>query len=317
VLEAPMTVLPHVWAADAKSPPADCTFIPAHQKRMRRKTLPERERKGQRALWRQGNAPRTAAENTRRSTAAPRPCIGRRFLLWAHPAGVCLCIYNIYKIENAFSPWGVQPRSLNPPDFGAPMRVGPQAPLGFRAGLPQGTCRHTHADRRARLRQTILLPVTHFAASAVPRAVVRAPKSHSIRASCWIRRFHAQTPAPSALAARLFPYSPPKRTFALLAEYRGLPVTPPAEHAKPVDLLANPRATGCCEARETPFRRKGDDAALMPRRSGSIAGLSCAWDVHASLGLCRSLLPLLFDLEKSPDMEGASRRARASRAHPI
>ncbi len=72
---------------------------------------------------------------------------------------------------------------------------------------------------------------THFAASAVPKAVVWAAKSHSIRASCLIRRFHAQTTAPSALAARLFPYSPPNPTFALLAGYRGLPVTPPAEQA--------------------------------------------------------------------------------------
>ena len=36
---------------------------------------------------------------------------------------------------------------------------------------------------------------------------------------------------PSALAARLFPHSPPNPTFALLAENRGLPVTRPAEHA--------------------------------------------------------------------------------------
>ena len=36
----------------------------------------------------------------------------------------------------------------------------------------------------------------------------------------------------------------------------------------------------------------------------------------ASLRLCRSLLPLAFDLEKSSDMVGARRKARASRAHP-
>jgi hypothetical protein len=36
----------------------------------------------------------------------------------------------------------------------------------------------------------------------------------------------------------------------------------------------------------------------------------------ASLRLCRSLLPLAFDLEKSNDMVGARREARASRAHP-
>ena len=72
---------------------------------------------------------------------------------------------------------------------------------------------------------------THFAASAVPKAVVWAIKSRSVRASCSARRFHTQTTAPSALAARLPPHSPPNPTFALLAEYRGLPVTRPAEHA--------------------------------------------------------------------------------------
>ena len=36
---------------------------------------------------------------------------------------------------------------------------------------------------------------------------------------------------PSPLAARLFPHSPPNPTFALLAEYRGLPVSRPADHA--------------------------------------------------------------------------------------
>jgi hypothetical protein len=44
--------------------------------------------------------------------------------------------------------------------------------------------------------------------------------------------------------------------------------------------------------------------------------VSCAWDVHASLGLCRSLLPLAFDLEKPSDMVGARRMARASLTHP-
>ena len=41
-----------------------------------------------------------------------------------------------------------------------PMGEGPPAPLGrFRDRSPARTCRNTHADRRARLRQTILLPV--------------------------------------------------------------------------------------------------------------------------------------------------------------
>jgi hypothetical protein len=71
---------------------------------------------------------------------------------------------------------------------------------------------------------------THFAAPAVPKAVVGAAQSRSIRASCSDRRFHTQTPAPSALAAWLPPHSPPNPTFALRAEYRGLPVTRLAQH---------------------------------------------------------------------------------------
>ena len=96
----------------------------------------------------------------------------------------------------------------------------------------------------------------HFAAPAVPKAVVGATQSCSIRASCSNRRFHTQTTAPSALAARLPPHSPPNPTFALLAEYRGLPPGPRntrlfrrissvdakcrMQTAKPVDLLAKP-----------------------------------------------------------------------------
>jgi hypothetical protein len=73
--------------------------------------------------------------------------------------------------------------------------------------------------------------ITFLAASAVPKAVVSATQSRSVRASCSDRRFHTQTSAPSALAAWLPPHSPPNPTFALLAEYRGLPVIRPAEHA--------------------------------------------------------------------------------------
>ena len=68
--------------------------------------------------------------------------------------------------------------------------------------------------------------------------------------------------------------------------------------------------------RETPFSRKGDNAAFAPRRSCSIPGLLCVWDVHASLGLCRSPLPLAFDLEKPSEMMGARLMTRTSRAHP-
>jgi hypothetical protein len=73
-------------------------------------------------------------------------------------------------------------------------------------------------------------PFTHFEASAVSKAAVWAIESRSVRASCSARRSHTQTLKPSALAARLFPHSPPNPTFALLAEYRGLPATRMAEH---------------------------------------------------------------------------------------
>ena len=48
-----------------------------------------------------------------------------------------------------------------------------RAPLGsFRSRSPARACRPTHADRCARLHQTILLPADHFVAFAVPEAVV-------------------------------------------------------------------------------------------------------------------------------------------------
>ena len=82
------------------------------------------------------------------------------------------------------------------------------------------------------------------------------------------------------------------------------------------ELLWQPRATGRGEAGDAVSDRNGDDAALVPRRSCRIPGLTCVWDVRASLGLCRSHLPLAFDLEKSSDVEGARRMAQPRRAHP-
>ena len=52
-----------------------------------------------------------------------------------------------------------------------------------------------------------------------------------MRASCSDWRSYIHAPVSSALATRLPPNSPPNPTFALLAEYRGLPVGRPAEHA--------------------------------------------------------------------------------------
>jgi hypothetical protein len=110
-----------------------------------------------------------------------------------------------------------------------PMGVGPQTPLGcFRGWSPAGTCRNIYADRRARLRQTVLVPAHPLRST---KAVVGVAQLCSVRASCSDRRFHTQTTAPSDLAARLPPHSPPNPTFALLAEYRGLPVSRPAQLA--------------------------------------------------------------------------------------
>ena len=73
--------------------------------------------------------------------------------------------------------------------------------------------------------------LTHFAASAVPKTVVWATQSRPLRGGCSDRRSYIHAPVSSALATRLPPNSPPNPTFALLAEYRGLPVTQPTEHA--------------------------------------------------------------------------------------
>ena len=85
----------------------------------------------------------------------------------------------------------------------------------------------TAATRRARLRQTTLLP-------AHPLCRIRAPfPQRTMRGSCsdWRSRSYIHAPVSSALATRLPPNSPQNPTFALRAEYRGLPITRPAEHA--------------------------------------------------------------------------------------
>jgi hypothetical protein len=95
---------------------------------------------------------------------------------------------------------------------------------GSAAGLPQGPVVLLVMIVARGCVQQYSCRIT-FAASAVPKTVVSATQSRSVRASCSDRRFHTQTSAPSALAARLPPHSPPNPTFALRAEYRGLPAT--------------------------------------------------------------------------------------------
>jgi hypothetical protein len=160
------------------------------------------------------------------------------------------------------------------------------------AGLPQGPGFLLMLIVARGCAQQCSCRITPFTASAVPKAVLWAIKSHSVRASCSDRRFHVQPPAPSALAARLLPHSPPNPTFALLAQYRGLPVIRLAEHAPlraefklrcivlhaaslALDLLAKPRATGRCQAR---------DAVLTERRRRCVHPAPI-WQ-HAGYAMC-------------------------------
>ena len=95
----------------------------------------------------------------------------------------------------------------------------------------------------------------------------------------------------------------PSGTQAMPRTCKGLLETRPAErHISSAAAFARLRRAKCNRLR-----------SYQRRRSCSLPGPLCVWDVHASR-LCRSLLPLAFDLEKSPDMVGARRTARASRA---
>ncbi len=81
----------------------------------------------------------------------------------------------------------------------------------LRGRSPAGTCRSTHADRCARLRQTTLPPVHPLRSirRSQGRGVSRGrAQSRCRRASCSDRRFPTQTSVPSALAARPPPNSP-------------------------------------------------------------------------------------------------------------
>ena len=161
-----------------------------------------------------------------------------------------------------------------------------------------------------------------------------AVKSRSIRASCSARRSHTQTPAPSALAARLPPHSPPNPTFALLAEYRGLPVSRPAQ-------LAPLRADLQCRcirshaaspvrrsARETPSYR-----SLRGESRPSDGKATTLFSSRAELAVCRACHALETSMRRwgcagrsypshstsrSPPTwwEGCARREQLAPIHP-
>jgi hypothetical protein len=156
-----------------------------------------------------------------------------------------------------------------------------------------------------------------------------------MHASCSDRRFHAQTTAPFALAARLVPHSPPNPTFALLAEYRGLPVTPPAQHLlRRADLecrcigshAASPARRSACE---TPSDRSLRGESRRSDRKATTLRSSRA-DLAASRGYhafgtsvrrwsCAGRSYPSHSTSRSPAMwwERVAMLARASRTHPI
>ena len=111
----------------------------------------------------------------------------------------------------------------------------------------------------------------------IRHSAVWAAQSCSRRANCSNRRYHTHRLVPSALAARLPPNSPPNPTFALLAEYRGLPVIRPAEHA-PLRADLEYRCIGLHaasparrSARETPSDRS------LPTTAGKGTSLATLW----------------------------------------
>jgi hypothetical protein len=199
-------------------------------------------------------------------------------------------------------------------------RIRTKSSFGDRS--PARTCRPTHTDRCARLHRTILLPVCPF--HSIRRSQRRgvAAQSRSLPA-CQLLGPTASCPGTSAVSRR-----PAASEFAS-ESHLGSPggVPGPAGHpARKTRASSRGSELRCIvsheasqsrrPACETPSDRslrgesrssdgKATTLRSIPRRSCSILGLSCVWDVHASLGLCRSLLPVAFDLEKSSDMVGA------------
>ena len=102
----------------------------------------------------------------------------------------------------------------------------------LRGRSPAGTCRPTHADRCARLRQLILLPVLPFCSiRRSQRPCCEPPNRACVKAAPTDGSIPKRQCRPlSPPGCRLPPNSPPNPTFDLLAEYRGLPVTRSTQH---------------------------------------------------------------------------------------
>jgi hypothetical protein len=206
-------------------------------------------------------------------------------------------------------------------------------PGRFRGRSPARTCRHTHelSLRAVASNNTPagspISQVRHFQGRGVGRKIalhtcqllgptVRNRDNSAVRsrrpaASEFASESHLRAPGgvsgPAGHPARGTRTSSRGSRVSMHNVARGQPI--------PSSCSRNPERPVAAR-RETPFLRKGDDAAFIPRRSCRTPEMSCVWDVHASLGLGRSLLPLSFDLEKSSDVVGARRMVRASRAHP-
>ncbi len=156
-------------------------------------------------------------------------------------------------------------------------------------------------------------------------SVARAAQWRSLHGSCSVRWARARISAPSTLAARLPPKSPRNQPPLVSGQTIG-PVGSLTQvrradvECRFLPQLAascsscEPKATGCCEARDA-VPAASDDAAFMPpilQYSGAAMRLGRLY----VLRLFRLLLALAFDLEKSSDMMGArltkQKRARTA-----
>ena len=117
--------------------------------------------------------------------------------------------------------------------------------LSLLTALPSMLRRCWTADPPLSKRKGIYVRRPPFISRSLMREAIATPKEArpvplfflkcANRAYAPAARPHARKPVPSRSALRgpgpAPPNSPPNLTFALLAEYRGLPVTRPAEHA--------------------------------------------------------------------------------------
>ena len=147
----------------------------------------------------------------------------------------------------------------------------------------------------------IALPACQLLGPTFPYHYISAVCSRRPAACGFASESHLRSPAKSRGCR-----SPDQRNTRLVARISSVDAEFCTRPANTVDLLANPRATGRFEARDavlTERRRRCLHPA--PIKIAVFRCCFCVWSVHASLGLCRSLLPLALDLETSSDVVGA------------